>query len=263
MNIRSFSLFSPLAYLLPPLSALGGRPPARFCSMPRFINSEFKVQTMSSFFTIGDHLATFLLHLLPSRISSRIRQNISPQTIHILQTGKIKTHEPRMTLFEGVFATLLFDMALFGTNNLFINGIISLFTTIQNSWDTVFANTDTAKANVSDFCTRLDIQQDPWIWSKKKEEYISLNDFFSRTYALEYFPAVGSGRVVSPACCKMTSYHDDADMKSILIKGCDYEIDRIGLPEGDLKRYASNRVVIGYLSPKDYHRVHAPISVSF
>lgn len=167
-----------------------------------------------------------------------------------------------MTLFEGVFATLLFDMALFGTDNIFINGIISLFTNIQNSWDTPFSNGKTAQEKVTDFCNRLDIQQDPWIWSKTKEEYTSLNDFFSRTYASEYWPRIGNGKVVSPACCKMMCYNDDADMKSILIKGCDYEIERIGLPARDLERYASNRVVIGYLSPKDYHRVHAPISVS-
>ena len=166
-----------------------------------------------------------------------------------------------MTLFEGVFATLLFDMALFGTDNFIINGVIWLFTSIQNSWDRSFRSSPEAEEKITEFCTRLQIQQEPWIWEKNKGDYISLNDFFSRTYAPEYFPQIGDGRLVSPACCKIMSYNDDANMKSILIKGCDYEIDRVGLPECDISSYIMNRVLIGYLSPKDYHRIHAPISV--
>jgi hypothetical protein len=216
---------------------------------------------MPSFFTIGDHLATLILYLLPTRISTRIRQNISPQTIHVLHSSQTKCNEPRMTLFEGVFATLLFDMALFGTDNILINGIIALFTNIQNSWDATFPSSKVAEEKVTEFCNRLDIQQNPWIWSKKKGEYTSLNDFFSRTYASQYFPTVGNGKVVSPACCKLLCYNHDDEMKSVLIKGCDYEIGRIGLPEDDLEKYSVNGVLIGYLSPKDYHRVHAPISV--
>ena len=167
-----------------------------------------------------------------------------------------------MTLFEGVFATILFDMALFGTDNVIINGIISLFTSIQNSWDRSFVNEDIASTKVTDFCNRLNIQQEPWIWEKRKEEYTSLNDFFSRTYDSKYFPPIGSGRLVSPACCTIQCYNNDSDMKTVLIKGCDYEIGKIGLPEDDLEKYRMNKILIGYLSPKDYHRVHSPISVS-
>lgn len=152
-------------------------------------------------------------------------------------------------------------MALFGTNNPLINGIIWLFTSIQNSWDRPFNSCEMAEEKVTDFCERLQIQQEPWIWEKEKCEYTSLNDFFSRTYALKHFPTIGQGRLVSPACCKILTYNDDESMKSILIKGCEYEIDKIGLPENDLSKYAANRILIGYLSPKDYHRVHAPISV--
>ena len=115
-----------------------------------------------------------------------------------------------------------------------------------------------AKRSILEFCNRLDIQTSPWIWDKPIEDYASLNDFFSRTYA-SFPPIAISARLVSPACCKLLSYNDDSTMKNILIKGCDYDISKIGLPN-DIDKYRSNRVLLGYLSPKDYHRVHSPIS---
>jgi phosphatidylserine decarboxylase len=166
-----------------------------------------------------------------------------------------------MTPFEGVFATLLFDMALFGTSNPLINGIIRLFTTIQNSWDTPFANAEMATSSIDEFCVRLDIQRDPWIWEKDVRDYTSLNDFFSRAYSPDHRPCLGSGKLASPACCKILVYENDESMRTMLIKGCDYELGNIGLPANDLASYGRNRIIIGYLSPRDYHRVHAPISV--
>ncbi|KAL7520321.1 hypothetical protein ACHAWX_005072 [Stephanocyclus meneghinianus] len=216
---------------------------------------------MVNFFALSDGIARLLLAVLPNRISSRIRANTSPLHVLVLRRNVVEsTNEPRMTLFEGVFATILFDMALFGTSNPIINGIIALFTTIQNTWDAPFKTKAQAVEKVREFCSRLGIQQTPWIWEKSAEEYTSLNDFFSRTYSTEYFPKIQSGRLVSPACCKILSYPNDKTMKNILIKGCDYALEKIGLfPEEDFEKYSTNRVWLGYLSPKDYHRVHAPI----
>ena len=214
-----------------------------------------------NYFVVGDFLARILLAILPRRLSDRIRHNTSPLEVYVLRDGTIRRDEPRMTLFEGVFATLLFDMALFGTSNPLINFIIRLFTTIQNSWDAPFDDANAARTRVHEFCTRLDIQRTPWIWEKDAREYASLNDFFSRAYAAEHRPTLGTGRLVSPACCKILAYDNDNSMRTMLIKGCDYELANIGLPEYDLSSYGKNRIVVGYLSPKDYHRVHAPISV--
>jgi len=173
---------------------------------------------------------------------------------------KHKCNKARMTQFEGVFATLLFDLALFGTSNPVINGIIYLFTTIQNSWDTPFKSEAAAERSVAEFCSRLDIQQKPWIWEKAPSKYVSLNDFFSRTYEESNFPQLGAGKVLAPACCVLKIYNNDAAMKSLLIKGCEYNIDRIGLPHEDVQSYAKHHILIGYLSPKDYHRIHSPIT---
>lgn len=225
-----------------------------------------------SVFAIGDFLAHLILYILPSRISNRVRENTSSQTVLVLRDGSIKRanandgnkNEPRMTLFEGVFATLLFDLALFGTSNPIINFIINFFTTLQNSWDRPFQNEIEAELKIVEFCTRLNIRRHPWMWDRPAGEYGSLNDFFSRTYAPEYFPRVGDGRVVSPACCKISTYDDDEGLKRLLIKGCEYDVSKIGLPDNEsnllLEAYRSNRIFVGYLAPKDYHRVHSPIS---
>ncbi|KAL3823804.1 hypothetical protein ACHAXA_011591 [Cyclostephanos tholiformis] len=211
-------------------------------------------------FSVGDLMARALLAVLPRRLSDRIKRNVSSLEIYVLRDGTTRCDEPRMTLFEGVFATLLFDMALFGTRNPLINGIIRSFTTIQNSWDRPFDNAGDATSSIDEFCSRLDIQRSPWIWERDAAEYASLNDFFSRAYAPRHHPELGHGRLVSPACCKILSYDSDESMRSMLVKGCDYDVGNIGLPASDLGAYGSNRVIIGYLSPRDYHRVHAPIS---
>ncbi len=209
-------------------------------------------------FAIGEFLAKVILLFMPRRWSDRIKQNSGEMEVFVLRTSSFKT-KPRMTLIEGVFATILFDLALFGTSNPIINSIIKLFTNLQNSWDNQFGSPDIAKAQITQFCDKLSIQQNPWIWEKDISEYSCLNDFFARRYSKKYYPPLGAGKVVSPACCTITRYNDDGQLKNILIKGCDYKIEHIGLPSSDIESYKKNDVLLGYLSPTDYHRVHAPI----
>jgi phosphatidylserine decarboxylase len=212
-------------------------------------------------FAIADTIAKLLLYILPKPWATRIRSNTKEITFLEYRTKEYKT-KPAMTLFEGVFATMLFDLALFGTDNFFINFIIQLFTQIQNSWDKPFGSKEIARQEVSTFCTHIGIQSDPWIWNKPAQEYTCLNDFFSRTYHPDHHaPPIGDMDVVSPACCRLSLYRDDTVLQRLLIKGCEYSMDKIGLwPPQDLEKYQQNRIWIGYLSPSDYHRVHAPIS---
>ena len=45
------------------------------------------------------------------------------------------------------------------------------------------------------------------------------------------------------------------------MKGCEYAFEDIGFyPPEDFTAYAKNHVILGYLSPTDYHRFHAPMS---
>ena len=222
---------------------------------------------------LGNAVARFLLtYILPKRYGDRIRRNVAPAPTTVLATGETHRDGPRMTLIEGVFATLLFDLALFGTDNIVINGIIRIFTKIQNGWNKPFLSEVEAAEQIQQFCDALSIQTNPWIWEKPIEQYGCLNDFFSRRYELKFMPSLAEVDVVSPACCTMKMYESDEDMQRVLIKGCEYSLKKIGLPDlsstcagdnksnnSDLIRYGRNRVFLGYLSPTDYHRVHSPI----
>lgn len=209
-------------------------------------------------FVIGEALAKILLIFFPRRFANRIRDNTQDMQVLVLRTGKLKS-KPKMTFIEGVFATILFDLALFGTSNSFIQFIIRIFTHLQNSWDKPFHSPQVARTQIHEFCNRLSIQQSPWIWELPIHEYKCLNDFFSRAYAPSYFPPLGTDRIVAPACCTLTRFNDDATMTRILIKGCNYRLEDIGLPHEDVNDYKKNCVILGYLSPTDYHRVHSPI----
>ena len=210
-------------------------------------------------FIVGEFLAKAILFIVPRRWADRIKENSGEMKVFNLCTSSYKT-KPRMTLIEGVFATILFDLALFGTSNPIIKAIIHLFTNLQNSWDNPFQSKDVAKKQIIEFCNKLSIQYEPWIWEKDITEYTCLNDFFARTYEKKHFPPIGDGSVVSPACCTLRRYNDNAELSSLLIKGCDYQIESIGLPSVDIEKYRQNHILIGYLSPTDYHRVHAPVT---
>lgn len=164
---------------------------------------------------LGDAVARFLLtYILPKRYGDRIRRNVEPAPTTILATGETNRDRPRMTLIEGVFATLLFDFAVFGTDNIVINGIIRIFTKIQNGWNQPFRSEMEAAEQIQQFCDALSIQTKPWIWEKPMEQYGCLNDFFSRRYAPKFMPALGKVDVVSPACCTMQMYESDEDMQT-------------------------------------------------
>ena len=48
------------------------------------------------------------------------------------------------------------------------------------------------------------------------------------------------------------------------MKGCEYAFEDIGFyPPEDFTAYAKNHVILGYLSPTDYHRFHAPMSEKY
>jgi len=199
-------------------------------------------------FVVGEALAKTLLFFFPRRFAIRIRENTQDMQVIVLRTGKVKS-KPRMTFIEGVFATILFDLALFGTSNAFIKFIIRIFTHLQNSWDKPFYSPETASTEIQEFCHRLSIQQSAWIWELPIHEYKCLNDFFSRAYAPMYLPPLGSDHIVAPACCTLTRFNDDASMTRILIKGCSYRLEDIGLfPVEDVDKYKKNYAILGYLS---------------
>lgn len=221
-----------------------------------------------------------LMFVMPKRWADRIKSNAQPRDVLVFRTGLVHS-KTRMTMVESAITTLLFDLALFGTNNRVINNMIRSFTKFQGQWNVPFASnahrpkTDAertarraqAAQNIYEFARALEIQVDPWVWDRAAGDYESYNDFFSRKYAAEGIFAwkVGSGNVVSPACCTATIYNNNCSLTRLLIKGCEYKIENVGIPrehgQEDVRHtYGRHKILVGYLSPKDYHRVHAPVS---
>ncbi|NUQ77555.1 MAG: phosphatidylserine decarboxylase [Polyangiaceae bacterium] len=89
----------------------------------------------------------------------------------------------------------------------------------------------------------------------------SFDDFFTRKLREGIRPLCpDENAVVSPADGRIEDLGPITEGGRLTIKGRDYSVaDLVGDP-ADAKRYAGGQFVIVYLSPRDYHRVHSPVS---
>lgn len=95
---------------------------------------------------------------------------------------------------------------------------------------------------------------------KPLKDFTSLEDFFTREIqwqkrAINYDPNV----VVSPVDGQL-SFVDEIDEKmSFHVKGKDYSLEDLFRNKTRAEQYKGGTLFILYLSPKNYHRFHAPI----
>lgn len=98
---------------------------------------------------------------------------------------------------------------------------------------------------------------------KPAEAYRSLGDFFGRRLregARQLNIAAG---VLAAPCdgVVMSVGAIENDGTIIGAKGVDYAVnDLLALPDGAVSEFAGGQFAVIYLSPKDYHRVHAPVN---
>jgi len=90
-------------------------------------------------------------------------------------------------------------------------------------------------------------------------EYARFNDFFTRRLVAGARPMMGGPEVaVSPCDGVVAEFGDIHDGRLIQCKGRDYSLRGL-LGDDDMAlRFEGGRYATIYLSPKDYHRVHAP-----
>lgn len=88
----------------------------------------------------------------------------------------------------------------------------------------------------------------------------SFDDFFTRQLREGMRPLhPDESALVSPADGRIEDIGPITEGGRLRIKGSDYGVaDLVGDP-ADVARYAGGQFVVVYLSPRDYHRVHAPI----
>jgi len=105
--------------------------------------------------------------------------------------------------------------------------------------------------------TRIDVSEAEW----QLEHYPTLNAFFTRRLQADARPVdPGPGSVVFPSDGKMGAFGPIQGDTLMQAKGIDYTLNQLLLDPELADRFSDGRFFTIYLSPRDYHRVHFPIS---
>ena len=89
--------------------------------------------------------------------------------------------------------------------------------------------------------------------------YRSFDEFFTRRLRVGA-RVVSDDDVVSPADGRLESTGPVDRRAGILVKGKSYDVAELIGDDEDARRYAGGCFAVVYLSPRDYHRVHSPVS---
>jgi phosphatidylserine decarboxylase len=96
---------------------------------------------------------------------------------------------------------------------------------------------------------------------KPLDDYSGFDDFFTRRLRSGLRPiADGPGQVVSPADGTVVECGRASAGKLMQAKGDFFDLAELLGDEEDAAQLEAGAYLITYLSPKDYHRVHAPVS---
>lgn len=96
---------------------------------------------------------------------------------------------------------------------------------------------------------------------KHVREYASLNDFFSRRLKIGLRPVDSSAdTVVSPVDSLITGIGPILEGQLLQVKGQDYTIEELLNRSPRTVSYTNGFFMVLYLSPTDYHRIHAPVT---
>ncbi|WP_017755867.1 phosphatidylserine decarboxylase [Calidifontibacillus oryziterrae] len=142
------------------------------------------------------------------------------------------------------FYRLLIDL----TNNIFISKLIKLFATSKVS-----------RSLIPSFIKAFNIDETEA--ANPRDQYNSLHDFFIRTLKSDARPInFEPNSVISPVDALVEDIGIINQQKDIVVKGQIFSIkEMLGNDEKFIK-YENGIYMILYLSPKDYHRIHSPIS---
>lgn len=99
---------------------------------------------------------------------------------------------------------------------------------------------------------------------RNPSEYSSLNALFTRGFRKERSVDLSAETMIAPADALVTDFGEIVDGKAYQIKGMEYEIAELfGTHHADLVPALMGGAFINfYLSPKDYHRYHMPLTLT-
>lgn len=112
------------------------------------------------------------------------------------------------------------------------------------------------KAVVNLYCRAYGVELDE---CRKTSGFSSFDEFFTRELRAGARQLPEDPRIIiSPADGRVDSC-GPVDGRSFVVKGRPYRVDELVGDEADAKRYEGGAGCVVYLSPRDYHRVHAPV----
>lgn len=102
---------------------------------------------------------------------------------------------------------------------------------------------------------------DATLAEKSVDEFESLHDFFTRQLQPQVRPIEQTPTTfVSPVDAKIESFGEITTNGSFSVKGQDYSVGRLLARSELASSYIGGQYMVLYLSPADYHRIHAPVS---
>lgn len=102
---------------------------------------------------------------------------------------------------------------------------------------------------------------DPTLASKSVGDFETLHDFFTRQLQPQVRPVDQSPKtIVSPVDAKVESFGEITEHGTFSVKGQDYSVGRLLARPEIAASYIGGQYMVLYLSPADYHRIHAPVS---
>lgn len=134
------------------------------------------------------------------------------------------------------------------TNSLYISNLIRYYTTSKISKYLIPSYAKTFKINEQEFEQNI-------------KSYRSLHEFFIRTLKKEVRPIdADPASVISPVDGFIEDVGEIVEARNILVKGQVFSIKEMLGNDKVYKKYDGGTYIIIYLSPRDYHRIHSPIS---
>lgn len=114
------------------------------------------------------------------------------------------------------------------------------------------------RAVLAVYCKAYDVSLDECV---RRNGFANFDEFFTRDLKPGARPIDERPEVhVCPADGRIDSMGTIDESSTFLVKGRSYRVeDLVGDPE-DARRYVGGAGCVVYLSPRDYHRVHAPVA---
>lgn len=117
------------------------------------------------------------------------------------------------------------------------------------------------KAVVNLYCRAYDVDLDE---CRKASGFESFDEFFTRELRDGARPLLSGDELrrtaISPADGRIDSIGPINASSQFFVKGRPYRVDELVGDEEDARRYEGGEGCVVYLSPRDYHRVHAPVA---